>query len=63
MRDRIRLMAYFFLYGYILIIIKEINMSNNLWYFEDVNLFKILCQHKFSEFKKDHNRLENLFLV
>ena len=30
-------------------------MSNNIWYFEDVNLFKILCPHKFSEFKKDHD--------
>ena len=30
-------------------------MSNNIWYFEDVNLFKILCPHKFSDFKKDHD--------
>ena len=30
-------------------------MNNNLWYFEDVNLFKILCPHKFAAFKKDHD--------
>lgn len=27
----------------------------SLWYFEDVNLFDILCPHKFKAFKKDHN--------
>lgn len=28
---------------------------NPIWFFEDVNLFKILCPHKFKEYKKDHN--------
>jgi len=28
---------------------------NSLWFFEDVNLFKILCPHKFKAYKKDHN--------
>ena len=28
---------------------------NALWFFEDVNLFKILCPHKFKEYKKDHD--------
>lgn len=27
---------------------------NTLWYFEDVNLFKILCPHKFGEYRKNH---------
>ncbi|WP_111707523.1 Crp/Fnr family transcriptional regulator [Lutibacter citreus] len=26
-----------------------------LWYFENVNLFKILCPHKFSDYKDCHN--------
>ena len=30
-------------------------MNSNIWYFEGVNLFKILCPHKFSHFKKDHD--------
>ncbi len=25
-----------------------------LWYFEDINLFKILCPHKYPAYKKDH---------
>lgn len=28
---------------------------NRLWYFENVNLFKILCPHKFSAYKDCHN--------
>ena len=28
---------------------------NSLWFFEDTNLFKVLCPHKFKAFKKDHN--------
>ncbi|ULC58692.1 Crp/Fnr family transcriptional regulator [Flaviramulus sp. BrNp1-15] len=28
---------------------------NPLWFFEDVNLFKILCPHKFKEYKKGHD--------
>lgn len=28
---------------------------NSLWYFEDVNLFNILCPHKFKEYKNSHN--------
>jgi len=26
-----------------------------VWFFEDVNLFKILCPHKFKEYKKKHH--------
>lgn len=28
---------------------------NTLWFFEDVNLFKILCPHKFKAYKKEHD--------
>lgn len=28
---------------------------NPLWFFEDVNLFKILCPHKFKEYKNSHD--------
>lgn len=28
---------------------------NSLWFFEDVNLFKVLCPHKFKAFKNDHD--------
>lgn len=28
---------------------------NSLWFFDDVNLFKVLCPHKFKAYKKDHN--------
>jgi len=28
---------------------------NSLWFFEEVNLFKILCPHKFKAYKQDHN--------
>lgn len=28
---------------------------NSLWVFEDVNLFNILCPHKFKKYKKDHD--------
>ncbi|WP_452229499.1 MULTISPECIES: Crp/Fnr family transcriptional regulator [unclassified Lacinutrix] len=28
---------------------------NSLWFFDDVNLFKVLCPHKFKTYKKDHN--------
>ena len=27
----------------------------SIWYFEDVNLFKILCPHKFKRYKKTHD--------
>lgn len=27
----------------------------SLWFFEDTNLFKILCPHKFKAYKADHN--------
>ena len=27
---------------------------NSLWYFDNVNLFKTLCPHKFRAYKKDH---------
>lgn len=29
----------------------------NIWYFEDVNLYKLLCPHKYKEFKKSHKFL------
>ena len=28
---------------------------DSLWFFEDVNLFKMLCPHKFKTYKKTHN--------
>ena len=28
---------------------------NSLWFFDDVNLFNVLCPHKFKEYKKDHD--------
>ena len=28
---------------------------NSLWFFEDTNLFKMLCPHKFKAYKKDHD--------
>ena len=28
---------------------------SSIWYFEDVNLFKMLCPHKFKAYKKDHD--------
>ena len=28
---------------------------NSFWFFEDVNLFKLLCPHKFKAYKKDHD--------
>ncbi len=28
---------------------------NPIWYFDDVNLFKVLCPHKFKAYKKDHD--------
>lgn len=28
---------------------------NPLWFFEDVNLFKVLCPHKFKAYKKEHD--------
>ena len=28
---------------------------NSLWYFKDVNLFKLLCPHKFKEYKECHS--------
>ena len=30
-------------------------MMNSLWFFEEVNLFKILCPHKVKAYKQDHN--------
>lgn len=27
---------------------------NSLWFFDDVNLFTILCPHRFKEYKKSH---------
>jgi len=28
---------------------------NSLWFFDDVNLFKVLCPHKFKAYKQDHD--------
>lgn len=28
---------------------------NSLWFFDDVNLFKVLCPHKFKAYKKEHD--------
>ena len=28
---------------------------NSLWFFDDVNLFKVLCPHKFKAYKHDHD--------
>ncbi|WP_055448640.1 Crp/Fnr family transcriptional regulator [Lacinutrix mariniflava] len=28
---------------------------NSLWFFEDTNLFKVLCPHKFKAYKKNHD--------
>ncbi|WP_104736330.1 Crp/Fnr family transcriptional regulator [Hanstruepera ponticola] len=28
---------------------------NSLWFFEDVNLFKVLCPHKFKDYKSNHD--------
>jgi len=28
---------------------------NSLWFFDDVDLFKVLCPHKFKAYKKDHS--------
>ncbi|GAA4816869.1 Crp/Fnr family transcriptional regulator [Litoribaculum gwangyangense] len=28
---------------------------NTLWFFEDVNLFQMLCPHKFKEYKENHD--------
>lgn len=30
-------------------------MNSPVWYFDDVNLFKILCPHKYPEYKKNHS--------
>jgi CRP/FNR family cyclic AMP-dependent transcriptional regulator len=30
-------------------------MNSSIWYFDDVNLFKILCPHKYPAYKKDHS--------
>ncbi len=27
----------------------------SIWFFEDANLFKVLCPHKFKKYKKDHD--------
>ena len=28
---------------------------NSIWFFDDVNLFKVLCPHKFKAYKADHD--------
>lgn len=33
---------------------KKINMSNSIWCFENVNLFRILCPHKLKQYQNDH---------
>lgn len=30
-------------------------MNSSIWYFDEVNLFKILCPHKYPAYKKDHD--------
>jgi len=30
-------------------------MNSSVWYFDDVNLFKILCPHKYPAYKKNHS--------
>lgn len=30
-------------------------MNSSVWYFDDVNLFKILCPHKYPAYKEDHS--------
>jgi CRP-like cAMP-binding protein len=29
-------------------------MNNSIWFFDNIDVFQILCPHKFSEYKKDH---------
>ncbi len=29
-------------------------VTNNIWFFEDINLYKILCPHKFKAYKNSH---------
>lgn len=41
---------------------------NNLWYLENVNLFSLLCPHKFKEFSKNHtfniyNKLDYIYFA
>jgi len=28
---------------------------STIWFFEDANLFRVLCPHKFKKFKEEHN--------
>jgi len=30
-------------------------MNNSIWFFDNINVFQILCPHKFKEFKKGHS--------
>lgn len=30
-------------------------MNNNIWFFDNIDVFQILCPHKFTEYKKDHS--------
>ena len=30
-------------------------MNNSIWFFDNIDVFQILCPHKFTEYKKDHS--------
>ena len=30
-------------------------MNNSIWFFDNIDVFQILCPHKFKEFEKDHS--------
>jgi CRP/FNR family cyclic AMP-dependent transcriptional regulator len=30
-------------------------MNNSIWFFDNIDVFQILCPHRFKEFAKDHN--------
>ena len=30
-------------------------MNNSIWFFDNIDVFQILCPHKFAEYKKDHS--------
>ena len=42
-------------------------MTKRIWFFEEVNLYDILCPHKYKDYLKDHpldlyNKMDFLFL-
>ena len=30
-------------------------MNNAIWFFDNIDVFQILCPHKFKDYKKDHS--------